>query len=169
MSESKTAASQAQHFAGENVKKLFEEQSARMTQRGVAKAWTLAGPFNSTDQMASRGVEPSGREVYDPLLSEPGGVCTPAVAGRPEKAGRIAFPARYAAEEIQVGPAEGDLAVHPQQLALGRGVSDALRHLGRVDAQRIGAGAIGLAAIDVFAREVHEPVADLKPLLAPSL
>ena len=32
MSETKTAASQAQHFAGENVKKMFEEQSARMTQ-----------------------------------------------------------------------------------------------------------------------------------------
>ena len=61
----------------------FERQSARMTQRGVAKAWTLAGPFNSTDQMASRAFEPSGREAYDPLLSEPGGVCTPAVAGRP--------------------------------------------------------------------------------------
>ena len=32
MSETKTAASQVQHFAGENVKKLFEEQSVRMTQ-----------------------------------------------------------------------------------------------------------------------------------------
>lgn len=33
--------------------------------------------------MSSRGVEPSGNESYDPLLSEPGNVCTPAVAGRP--------------------------------------------------------------------------------------
>lgn len=32
MSETKTVASQAQQFAGENVKKMFEEQSVRMTQ-----------------------------------------------------------------------------------------------------------------------------------------
>ena len=32
MAETKTVASQVQQFAGENVKKLFEEQSTRMTQ-----------------------------------------------------------------------------------------------------------------------------------------
>ena len=32
MSETKTVASQAQQFAGENVKKMFEEQTVRMTQ-----------------------------------------------------------------------------------------------------------------------------------------
>ena len=32
MAETKTVASQAQQFAGENVKKMFEEQSTRMTQ-----------------------------------------------------------------------------------------------------------------------------------------
>ena len=51
--------------------------------RGVAMALVLAGLFSSGDLMASRGVEPSGRATYDPLLSEPGNVCAPAVAGRP--------------------------------------------------------------------------------------
>ncbi len=32
MAETKTVASQVQQFAGENVKKMFEEQSTRMTQ-----------------------------------------------------------------------------------------------------------------------------------------
>ena len=32
MAETKTAASQVQHFNNENVKKLFDEQSARMAQ-----------------------------------------------------------------------------------------------------------------------------------------
>jgi glutaredoxin 2 len=32
MAETRTVASQVQQFAGENVKKLFEEQSTRMTQ-----------------------------------------------------------------------------------------------------------------------------------------
>lgn len=32
MAETKTVASQVQQFAGENVKKLFDEQSTRMTQ-----------------------------------------------------------------------------------------------------------------------------------------
>ena len=32
MAETKTVASQVQHFAAENVKKMFEEQSTRMTQ-----------------------------------------------------------------------------------------------------------------------------------------
>ena len=49
----------------------------------LAFALALAGPFSSADLMASRGVELSGRDAYDPLLSEPGNVCTPAVAGRP--------------------------------------------------------------------------------------
>ncbi len=62
----------------------FERQSARIALRGVAMALALAGLFGSADLMASRGVEPSGREAYDPLLSEPAGnVCAPAVAGRP--------------------------------------------------------------------------------------
>ena len=59
----------------------FERESARIPLRGVAMA--LAGLFSSADLMVSRGVEPSGRETYDPLLSEPGNVCAPAVAGRP--------------------------------------------------------------------------------------
>ena len=32
MAETKTVASQVQHFAADNVKKMFEEQSTRMTQ-----------------------------------------------------------------------------------------------------------------------------------------
>ena len=32
MAETKTVASQVQQFAGENVKKMFDEQSTRMTQ-----------------------------------------------------------------------------------------------------------------------------------------
>ena len=61
----------------------FEWQSARIPLRGVAMALVLAGLFSSSDLMARRGVEPSGGAAYDPLLSEPGNVCAPAVAGRP--------------------------------------------------------------------------------------
>jgi len=46
-------------------------------------ALALAGLLSSTDLMARRGVEPSGGVAYDPLLSEPGNVCGPAVPGRP--------------------------------------------------------------------------------------
>jgi hypothetical protein len=42
-------------------------------------ALAAAGLFSSSDLLARR----SGGEVYDPLLSDPGGVCGPAVAGRP--------------------------------------------------------------------------------------
>jgi hypothetical protein len=49
-------------------------------------ALALACPaslISSADLMASRGVEPSGGETYDALLSEPGNMCGPSVAGRP--------------------------------------------------------------------------------------
>lgn len=62
---------------------LFERPSARMPLRVVAMAPALTGLFRPADPMASRGIEASGREPYDPLLSEPGNVCAPAVAGRP--------------------------------------------------------------------------------------
>ncbi len=61
----------------------FEKSSARIPQQGPAMALTVAGLFSSAYQAVTRGVEPSGRGAYDPLLSEPGNVCTPAVAGRP--------------------------------------------------------------------------------------
>jgi hypothetical protein len=61
----------------------FDGQQARIPLRGIASELTLAGLFSAVDRMASRGVEPSDREAYDPLLSEPGNVCAPAVAGRP--------------------------------------------------------------------------------------
>jgi tetratricopeptide (TPR) repeat protein len=56
--------------------------SARIPLRGVAMAMALAGLVSPAELMASRGIEPSGLATYDPLLSEPGSVCT-AVAGRP--------------------------------------------------------------------------------------
>ena len=52
----------------------------------AALAFALACPaglISSADLMASRGVEPSGGETYDALLSEPGNMCAPSVAGRP--------------------------------------------------------------------------------------
>src|SRR5688500_4693109 len=55
----------------------------RTTRRSVAMAVVLAGLFGSANLVASSGVEPSGRATYDPLLSDPGNVCAPAVAGRP--------------------------------------------------------------------------------------
>ena len=61
----------------------FDSPPARIPVRGVASDLTLAGLFGAVDWMANRGVEPSDREAYDPLLSEPGNVCAPAVAGRP--------------------------------------------------------------------------------------
>jgi len=61
----------------------FDGQQARIPLRGIASELTLAGLFSAVDRMASRGVEPADREAYDPLLSEPGNVCAPAVAGRP--------------------------------------------------------------------------------------
>jgi tetratricopeptide (TPR) repeat protein len=60
-----------------------DRQSAHIPLRGGAMALALAGLFSSASLMASRGVEPSGGETYDPLLSEQGNVCAPAVAGRP--------------------------------------------------------------------------------------
>jgi len=61
----------------------FERQPALIPLRGVATDLTLAGLFSAGDRKASRGIEPSSRGAYDPLLSEPGNVCAPAVAGRP--------------------------------------------------------------------------------------
>ena len=61
----------------------MKKQVPRFPLRGAAMALALAGLFSSADLMAGRGVEPSGGETYDPLLSEPGNVCVPAVAGRP--------------------------------------------------------------------------------------
>jgi len=58
-------------------------RSARTPLRGVAMAMALAGLLSSSDLMAGRGAEPPGSAAYDPLLSEPGNVCAPAVAGRP--------------------------------------------------------------------------------------
>jgi len=56
---------------------------AHIPLRVVPMALTLAGLFSPAELVASRGVEPAGREAYDPLLSEPGNLCAPAVAGRP--------------------------------------------------------------------------------------
>src|SRR5512139_3591992 len=60
-----------------------ESKSACVSLRGVAMALVLTGLFSSSDLMSRRGVEPPRGEAYDPLLSEPGTVCAPAVAGRP--------------------------------------------------------------------------------------
>ena len=49
----------------------------------AALAAALAGLCSPADLMAGRSVEASGPEPYDPLLSEPGNVCAPAIAGRP--------------------------------------------------------------------------------------
>jgi tetratricopeptide (TPR) repeat protein len=57
--------------------------SARIPLHGVAMAMALAGLVSPAELMASRGDEPSGLATYDPLLSEPGSVCAPAIAGRP--------------------------------------------------------------------------------------
>src|SRR5688572_20579988 len=40
-----------------------------------------AGLISAADLTASRGVEPSGGTTYDALLSEPGNMCGPSVAG----------------------------------------------------------------------------------------
>jgi tetratricopeptide (TPR) repeat protein len=68
---------------GEANVEAFDRPSAPIPKRDAASAWTLASLYGSADLPASRGVEPLGRRTYDPLLSEPGNVCTPAVAGRP--------------------------------------------------------------------------------------
>jgi tetratricopeptide (TPR) repeat protein len=65
-----------------NVHELARH-SARIPLRGVAMAMALAGMVSPAELMASRSNEPSGLATYDPLLSEPGSVCAPAVAGRP--------------------------------------------------------------------------------------
>lgn len=49
----------------------------------AALAAALAGLGGSANLVASRAVEASGSALYDPLLSEPGNVCAPAIAGRP--------------------------------------------------------------------------------------
>jgi tetratricopeptide (TPR) repeat protein len=61
----------------------FEGAAARVPERVAATAPAPVGSLNSADPTASRGVEPSSRGPYDPLLSEAGNVCIPAVAGRP--------------------------------------------------------------------------------------
>ncbi len=59
----------------------FEKQPTRIALSGVATDSWLAGLSSAVDRLASRSVEPAGREAYyDPLLSEPGNVCAPAVA-----------------------------------------------------------------------------------------
>lgn len=68
---------------GDREVTAFDRQSARIPLRNVAMASKLAGLLGPADLMASRSVKPSGREAYDPLLSEPGTVCAPAVTGRP--------------------------------------------------------------------------------------
>lgn len=60
-----------------------EPRSVRVPLRNAAMAMALAGLFSSSDLMARRGAEPSGGAAFDPLLSELGSVCGPAVAGRP--------------------------------------------------------------------------------------
>ena len=42
-----------------------------------------ASMVSSADLSAGRGVEASGTGTYDALLSEPGAMCSPTVAGRP--------------------------------------------------------------------------------------
>jgi hypothetical protein len=61
----------------------LEKPSARRPLRAFAMTVTLAGLCSPVSLMAGRGVGPSGLEAYDPLLSEPGNVCGPAVVGRP--------------------------------------------------------------------------------------
>jgi tetratricopeptide (TPR) repeat protein len=61
----------------------------RLSTASALVASALAGLFGSADLMANRGVEPSAGETYDPLLSEPGNVCTPAAAGRPPLVQRL--------------------------------------------------------------------------------
>lgn len=51
--------------------------------RVAGLGFALAGLLSSAELTASRSVEPAGRGAYDPLLSDTGNVCTPAVAGRP--------------------------------------------------------------------------------------
>ena len=55
----------------------------RTALRAVAMSLALAGLFGSASLMATSGVEPSGRAIYDPLFDAQGNVCAPAAAGRP--------------------------------------------------------------------------------------
>jgi predicted Zn-dependent protease len=49
----------------------------------AAVAAALPGLLGSAELLAGPAVEPAGPGLYDPLFSEPGSVCVPAVAGRP--------------------------------------------------------------------------------------
>jgi hypothetical protein len=49
----------------------------------AASAIAVLGLLGAGDPMAAAGVAPAGGDVYDPLLSDPGGLCGPPLAGRP--------------------------------------------------------------------------------------
>jgi tetratricopeptide (TPR) repeat protein len=55
----------------------------RTALRGVAMSLALAGPFGSSNLMATSGPDPAAFPTYDPLFDAQGSVCAPVAPGRP--------------------------------------------------------------------------------------